>query len=477
MTLPNYHLKINTAYAEFVILIKEFVDKQFNTDQNLKTNLFKAFIGQGGVLQVAENHFILFTGQPQPISMSDVLAAFQNQGSSNSVSSHKNNEEASIKTGSLSYVYQTEFWSYLKSDLGTFVSYPECYHLSKSEFLDFLTQNLQKEQGSALESQKQTLIFVSETTSAFQEQFDWFTSKVQKTETSALGSNSEVLEPILQKAVPFIEQTYNAKNFHWLKSLIHAVENNKAHYIYGFWSQSKDGLASQGYLGCTPETLFEITKDFELKTMALAGTWVSDSQIQSVQHVDLKTLKEHQLVVQDIEQQLKKYFTNIQREPTTVQNYKKLSHLKTPIKVSLLPQTISLAENFLKAIQLLHPTAALGVYPRELSWAHEFSNLALQNKRGHFGAPLGYLSAGEGKAFVTIRQFSWRALNVVQNFEAEAQAKVDKCGSENRFAAQNFEAELVFKAGCGLTKESFYEAELTEVREKIKSVQQIFNVE
>ncbi len=174
--------------------------------------------------------------------------------------------------------------------------------------------------------------------------------------------------------------------------MIHqALEAHPQLYVFGFWN---DGF---GVLGATPEVLFHL-QDKKLKTMALAGTHPRAEESALLR--DPKEQKEHQLVVKDIKERLEKLGW-VKVHDTEVAEYGILSHLRTAIEVEISDA------NAQDLVKRLHPTAALGVFPRNygLAW---MQTLPYQDQRGLFGAPIVFsLSRSECMALVSIRCLQW----------------------------------------------------------------------
>lgn len=155
-------------------------------------------------------------------------------------------------------------------------------------------------------------------------------------------------------------------------------------------------FADQGLCGVTPELLFSV-KNGELNTMALAGT--GPAQGPSLLE-DRKERHEHQLVIDHIASELKGWGTPEIGE-TEERVYGVLKHLYTPLKMRL-----DRPVDFMKLIVRLHPTAALGGWPRRpaVEWleAQEF-----HVARRRFGAPFGFVRGDEMCCVVAIRCLQW----------------------------------------------------------------------
>lgn len=198
---------------------------------------------------------------------------------------------------------------------------------------------------------------------------------------------------------------------------------------YGEWSDR------DGFLGATPEVLFEKSAD-RLSTMALAGTSGKDVDAMDFLN-DPKERREHQFVIDDIVERLKP-LGEVSVSDTRVISFPVLNHLKTDITVHL---SSELSNEEL--IQQLHPTPALGIYPRN-DYYSTFLKYPHQSERGVFGAPWGIETSACATVLVAIRKWDWN-LRAVQIF-----------------------------AGCGVVRESVLEKEFAEILKKIDSVKRLF---
>ena len=162
---------------------------------------------------------------------------------------------------------------------------------------------------------------------------------------------------------------------------------------FAFWTE-EGGLA-----GVSPEVLFRIEPGGRVHTAALAGTRPLERAEELLQ--DPKERKEHELVADFLVQALSP-LGRVRREPTRLARLARLAHLETLL--SLEPAG---PLSFQDLVEALHPTPALGGYPRKRAWEW----LAEKDKevnRSRFGAPFGLLSPG-GEAFclVAIRCVQW----------------------------------------------------------------------
>lgn len=196
----------------------------------------------------------------------------------------------------------------------------------------------------------------------------------------------------------------------------------------------------QSFFGASPESLLCI-KDQSVFVDALAGSSlrlnktaeVVEEKEQLLQ--DSKILEEHRYVVDAIIDAL----SALGLEPTcpekpTVKTLKNLYHLFTPIEAST-HSTHSVFE----LIDTLHPTPALGTYPKTQDYS------CIQELEGFdrklYGGGLGWINS-QGDAHITV----------------------------NIRCAQLHNSYLRFFAGCGLTQASIPEVELEELQTKLKTL-------
>lgn len=172
-----------------------------------------------------------------------------------------------------------------------------------------------------------------------------------------------------------------------------ATVNQKNQFSYGF------AFADEGLVGVTPELLFEVDGEV-LKTMALAGTGPVDGP-DLLQ--DPKEVREHKIVVEHILKELADW--GVCEVGTTVERaYGVLKHLYTPItlKFDLIKQP-----SFTELVARLHPTAALGGWPRAAA-VRWLESQEFHFGRGRFGAPFGFKKGDHCKAVVAIRCLQWQ---------------------------------------------------------------------
>lgn len=194
-------------------------------------------------------------------------------------------------------------------------------------------------------------------------------------------------------------------------------------FSYGF------EFGFEGMAGLTPELLFEVEGGL-LKTMALAGTGKADGPSLLL---DSKETHEHSLVIEHIQHELK-VFGRVHIGPTQEKIFGPLKHLYTPIAVFL-----DRSPDFMSFVRALHPTAALGGWPRKpaVDWLEKQE---FHTSRKRFGAPFGYTDGESMKCVVAIRGVQWE---------------------NNR---------LIVASGCGVVKESQALKEWRELELKRSSI-------
>jgi len=252
---------------------------------------------------------------------------------------------------------------------------------------------------------------------------------------------------ILKKAVPVLfekaELVVSARlKAEWLLQLLSYSLQLPVH-LYGLWNKE------EGILGATPELLFQIEGRI-LQTAALAGTRLKDGSLSS--HLssllkDPKELEEHRIVIEGIASSLSP-FGKLQRGKTRELDLPTLVHLFTPMTLELEGQFQEQRPDLLfqDVVRHLHPTPALGAFPRGsgMSWLRDYQNYV---KRYRFGAPFGALwKSGESRCVVAIRNLQWNSEGVLLG------------------------------AGCGIISQSQLEKEWLEIQGKMASVKKMFGL-
>ena len=239
----------------------------------------------------------------------------------------------------------------------------------------------------------------------------------------------------LKKAVPYLFETTSSKmtKNQLIQSIDSALSYHRANpsYLYGFWGT--DG----GMLGVTPEILFQFKLAHILETMACAGTIKSDENSDKLLN-SKKDLTEHLYVVDGIKESLSP-FGDVTVNEMYLLKLPKLTHLVTPISLNLKMET-----TFSAIVSALHPTPALGAFPRLQgdTWLKSYEK---KIPRTRFGAPVGYTypNLKYASCYVAIRNVQWN------------------------------QQEMSIGAGCGIIQESQCEHEWNEINLKIQATKEM----
>jgi len=157
------------------------------------------------------------------------------------------------------------------------------------------------------------------------------------------------------------------------------------------------------FVGATPERLVQLQAG-EVLTAALAGsigrgaTPSEDEKLGQELLQSAKNQGEHAVVADIIHEALQKVCVDVYKgEPPRLLKLRNVQHLYTPITGRLHCQG-----TILQLVEALHPTPALGGFPRSETLAFIRQHEGLD--RGWYGAPLGWLDCrGEGEFVVAIR--------------------------------------------------------------------------
>ncbi len=203
------------------------------------------------------------------------------------------------------------------------------------------------------------------------------------------------------------------------------------------WSNGRKGFAT-----ITPEVLFQLSGK-RLTTMALAGT--ADAQHEADLRRGPKLAREHEIVVDELHRRL----AGLGRVTLTAREVIPLGtvrHLRTTLTVDLPEAPEGQALNDL--IQLLHPTPALGISPRNPETLAQLTGFRQRcGVPAFFGAPCGAVWPGGAMFLVAIRGLFW----------------------EDRL--------LHLPAGCGLVAGSVMETEWAELELKRNWIRQAFELD
>lgn len=179
--------------------------------------------------------------------------------------------------------------------------------------------------------------------------------------------------------------------------LARLLEEQLSSYIFAI--ESEDNC----FIGASPELLVQKQRD-EFLTMCLAGTIARGSSIEEDEYLgnkllnDKKNLHEHAIVVEMIKKAMQDGCAEaaVPEKPALYKG-RDVQHLFTPIVGQAL-NNVSL----LDMVEKLHPTPALGGYPRNKA-LKEIREQELLD-RGWYGAPVGWMDGkGDGEFAVAIR--------------------------------------------------------------------------
>jgi menaquinone-specific isochorismate synthase len=182
------------------------------------------------------------------------------------------------------------------------------------------------------------------------------------------------------------------------QSLLLALQPHNPH-SYHFCFQINPHTA---FIGTSPERLYHRHDRF-LKTEAIAGTRHRgasieiDLELSDALQTSAKDLREHQLVVANLQDILSELCETIEIEPrSTILKLNKVQHLYTQCR-GLLKADLTDAE----ILPQLHPTPAVGGFPR-------IPALALIRRlepfqRGWYAAPVGWVGYDDAEFAVAIR--------------------------------------------------------------------------
>jgi menaquinone-specific isochorismate synthase len=185
-------------------------------------------------------------------------------------------------------------------------------------------------------------------------------------------------------------------------SPIRSLQNLRRFYPDCFIFSTGNGRG-QSFIGASPERLLSV-RNGTLIVDALAGSaprgrsLSEDAEYANRLLSSDKEQREHQLVVEFIQQQLAQHGIVAQgAESPTLLQLSNIQHLHTPIG-----GTVSPALNPLELLASLHPTPAVAGIPREAAFHAIQTHEAFE--RSLYAAPLGWLDqAGNGEFVVGIR--------------------------------------------------------------------------
>jgi isochorismate synthase len=157
------------------------------------------------------------------------------------------------------------------------------------------------------------------------------------------------------------------------------------------------------FVGATPEQLV-YGQDGQIRTIALAGSIARGTTEEEDQRLGTELLHsqknnwEHQIVVSTIREALNSLCSQVWVADTPhLLRLKNIQHLETPIIGDLLP-----GRCVLEALDGLHPTPAVGGFPRPPALAYMRHHERLD--RGWYAGPVGWIDpAGNGEFAVALR--------------------------------------------------------------------------
>ncbi|MBL7572889.1 isochorismate synthase [Staphylococcus saccharolyticus] len=196
----------------------------------------------------------------------------------------------------------------------------------------------------------------------------------------------------------------------------------------------------------TPEQLIKV-EDGVLSTKAVAGTIkrthnekVDEENIKAFLK-DKKNLGEHRFVVESILSDIKPFVQDVEyNETPNILKNDHLYHLYTEIKANLND------ESYIGLIDCLHPTPALGGYPK--AEAIEFIENKEFGTRGLYGSPVGFIDVyGDCEFIVAIRSMLIK------------------------------DCQATLFAGCGIVKNSDPDSEVAETAVKFSPMMNALGVD
>ncbi len=205
-----------------------------------------------------------------------------------------------------------------------------------------------------------------------------------------------------------------------------------------FWAYGYR-FGETGAVGATPERLFSL-QGGTLEAMALAGTASKHEAAEF--ELDDKEVREHQFVADYLANRLAP-LGEVRRSSRKVLDLGSIVHFVTRLRVEPRDEATDLEE----LIDLLHPTPALGAYPRGEGALRQLMQYreALEAPKC-FGAPFGVKWEGGFESVVAIRNLSWRG------------------------------SDVYLPSGCGLIRGSRFENEWRELSLKRNSVKALLGL-
>jgi len=268
-------------------------------------------------------------------------------------------------------------------------------------------------------------------------EIDWIPPAIDEFAPLFHSAREAMLRGDFTKIVPVLFENgrFSTRGDHWRAMLSRLASLPQGLWAYGY------SYKAHGLVGATPEVLFQ-GEAHGYRTMALAGTRPVSRADELL--ADPKERREHRLVVDDIVRRLAP-FGNIEIGPIGVIRLPSIAHLVTPIFFAETGGSEKMS--FAEMVRRLHPTAALGVSPRNVAGERWLREVDRGVRRRAFGAPFGLEREDRSAlALVAIRNVMWSAETV-------------RVGS-----------------GAGLLIESQLEREFEELRQKREQVKALFGI-
>ena len=225
---------------------------------------------------------------------------------------------------------------------------------------------------------------------------EWQTSPMADVAAAFVDIQARIARGELTKAVPFAQRTANLEMDSgvraWILQNLLRTCGSEALNAYGIWTED------DGVIGATPELLFAQRGNAGISAMALAGTRSPDAPSLLL---DPKERHEHQIVVQGIVERLQA-ISDVRVGETRELELPHLVHMLTPIDAAGHSNC-----DFADWVAALHPTAAIGAWPKEAGWEW-LGNQPNASMRGRYWAPFGIVPpTGESRCLVAIRNVQW----------------------------------------------------------------------
>lgn len=251
-------------------------------------------------------------------------------------------------------------------------------------------------------------------------------------------------EKALDKAVPVVwSESVKIPTQEEVSQLIEALLSLPFHFhCYGVLTEELC------ILGASPEYLLQIatdsSKEQKLFCVAVAGTRLTEGLDEAEFMNSAKDREEHEFVIHDIRQKLKKVGL-IQQGETRIQRFGLISHLVTEFEVPLGMVQLGLKQIYL-LIKTMHPTSALGLYSKTMFWKEAEGFPGQEGRHRKFGAPITFSTPQGVKSIVAIRNLIWD------------------------------QHKTYLSVGCGVTAQSQLDKEWDELYNKKRAVMKLFRM-